>query len=154
MEKSARIEGPYRYELSREWDSSKSRLRFCMLNPSTANALEDDPTIRRCIGFAKGFGYGGIVVVNLFAWRSTKPLKSWNFNHIGPRNDEFIHDLCFEKNVVCAWGANAPKDRVDEVMDIFDESMVTWCLGLTKAGAPRHPLYLPSNSKLVEFSVE
>lgn len=152
MEKSAVIEGPYRYELSREWNNQKSKLRFLMLNPSTADALKDDPTIRRCINFAKGFGYGGIVVLNLFAWRSSKPLKHWNKDHIGPKNNDYIKRLCFEKDVICAWGNNAPVDRMEDVLDLLVEDMVfTYHLGLTARGMPRHPLYVPANTKIQKY---
>ena len=155
MKSSAVIDGPYRYELSREWDESSQRLRFCMLNPSTADALKDDPTIRRCIGFAKKFGYGGIVVVNLYAWRCTKPLKHWEYKHIGPKNNDYIERLCFERDVICAWGANAYGDRVEEVMDIFKNNGIeTYHLGLTKGGFPKHPLYLPLNSQMQEYKLE
>ena len=85
MIKSAEISpcGLYRYSLTRKWEAWKGTVNFIMLNPSTADAQEDDPTIRRCIGFAKAWGYGGIVVTNLFAYRATNPkeLKK-SFQHI------------------------------------------------------------------------
>ena len=152
MKATATIEGPYRYELSREWDESKSKLRFCMLNPSTADALKDDPTIRRCMGFAMKFGYGGIVVVNLFALRKTVPPKRWVKGDIGPKNDEYIKNLCFEKDVICAWGTKADEHRVADVMDIFEnDGIQTYSLGLTKGHHPKHPLYLPKGAPMEVF---
>ena len=101
------MEGQYRYLLWRYWGEAK-RLVWVLLNPSTADARQDDPTIRRCVGFAKGWGYDGIQVVNLFAYRATDPreLKAV-VDPVGPRNDEFIERAARgHEMVVVAWGAN------------------------------------------------
>lgn len=143
---TADIEGPYRYELTRTWDPA-SALVCCwvMLNPSTADASVDDPTIKRCIGFARDWGFGGLVVVNLFALRSTDPraLKT-AVDPVGPRNDASILAAAGRASrVVCAWGTHGVfADRGAEVRQLlrpFDPH----ALRLTKAGHPSHPLYLP-----------
>lgn len=151
MKKSATIVDNYRYDLIREWNEDRPKLRVCMLNPSTADAFKDDPTIRRLIGFASRENYGGIVVVNLYAFRSSKPLN-WKHDHIGPENNETIRRVCFDKTVLCAWGANAYEDRVEEVMDIFENNGIeTVCLGTTKDGHPRHPLYVKADHPFLPF---
>jgi hypothetical protein len=119
MEKDALISPNkiYRYTLRRVWDNTKPDLIWIMLNPSTADAEKDDATIRRCIGFSQRFEYGGLVVVNLFAWRSSKPVPQshWSPPYIGPANDHHILQNCLNKTVVCAWGAGGPQWRVNEV---------------------------------------
>lgn len=111
MKKSAYISecGTYRYWLKREWDETLPSMAFVMLNPSKADAENDDHTIRRCIGFAKAWGYGGLVVVNLFAYRSTDPMKLLlAADPIGPKNEATIKDIIGSvEMVVCAWG-NGP----------------------------------------------
>ena len=121
---------------------------FVMLNPSTADAEEDDPTIRRCIGFAGNMGYGGIEVVNLFAYRATNPKALADARDpVGPENDEAILEAMKGTGiVVCAWGAlhfDGLADRVGEVLALLKRAnLVTACLALTQDGEPRHPLYL------------
>jgi hypothetical protein len=146
-EKSARLSpcGLYRYELKRRWSAGPTAT-WIMLNPSTADAEQDDPTIRRCIGFTKAWGLGGLTVVNLFALRSTDP-KALTFarDPVGPGNDEAIHDAAVgARVVVCAWGAHATaKDRAAQVLDLLDATLHTpMCLDRTKDGQPRHPLYM------------
>ena len=148
MRKSAEISpcGKYRYHLRREWDSDLPRVAFIMLNPSTADASEDDPTIRRCIGFAKAWGCGGIDVVNLFAYRATEPkeLKKAR-NAIGPDNDAHILAIApYADKVICAWGAPGELfGRARRVSDKLRSAGVgMWCLEKTKKGQPKHPLYL------------
>lgn len=141
--------GEYRYRLSRTWGSAKP-LTFIMLNPSTADADVDDPTIRRCMGFAEREGAGGIVVVNLYALRATNPQDLWQHpDPIGPGNDRHIKEAVKHSNrVICAWGSNAPCGRVDYVRrQILGERPVR-CLGTTKHGAPKHPLYLRKDQPL------
>jgi len=146
--------GRYRYSLEREWSKAPPMV-FCMLNPSTADASVDDPTIRRCIGFAKREGCGGIYVVNLFAYRATNPadLRSAG-DPFGPENAEEIGAAMTWAAVggpfVAAWGAN-PAARhgrayITERARAF--GIKVYCLGKTKAGAPMHPLYLPGNADL------
>lgn len=159
VEKSARISscGLYRWTLSRHWGPGEA-LVFVMLNPSTADADTDDPTIRRCIGFAKREGYDGIVVMNLYAFRATKPATLLTCGDpVGLENDAYLQMLLTERvrrglPVVAAWGANADRDpaRVAEVLDLV--AFVDWrCLGTTKQGAPKHPLYIKGDQPLVPY---
>jgi hypothetical protein len=149
VERSAWLsaDGVYRYELRRTWDPTQEHVGWIMLNPSTADAHVDDPTIRRCIGFAKGWGYGGIVVRNIFALRATNPRALLGHpDPIGPDNQACLVDGITHAGItVCAWGAwGALHDRGEQIRQAFTESgAVLYHLGLTKNGAPRHPLYLP-----------
>ena len=142
--------GAYRYILTR--GECLNPLVFIMLNPSTADHLEDDPTIRRCIGFAEGNGFDGIVVLNLYALRSTKPENLWKSDSpVGDLNDFYIKSVK-SNEVVCAWGRNAKKDRVDHVLAILKESNISaCCLGANKDNSPKHPLYLSKKSKIIKW---
>lgn len=144
----------YRYSLTRRWDVAAPLTCFVMCNPSTADAMDDDPTIRRCTGFAKTWGSGGLLVVNLFGLRATDPAELRRHDDpVGPDNDYVIHYLLDEQHnrqpidrVVAAWGATgAIGHRPDEV------TLLLACLGVTKAGHPRHPLYVPAATELAEF---
>lgn len=164
MESTAFIseDGLYRYSLERRWEKHGALMTFIMLNPSTADASVDDPTIRRCMGFARrgSFGYSGIRVVNLFGLRSREPDDlRFALDPVGPLNQRTIRDALAASEielgiVVVAWGAWNPgnqwvRRQVDLVKDLAaDEDAVLWCLGRTKAGAPRHPLYLKADTKL------
>lgn len=136
--------GKYRYKLWRFWDSSKPKVLFIMLNPSTADANANDPTITRCIGFAKYWGYGGIMVGNLFAYRSTDPKQLLSVeNPVGDENQIHVSKMCEEcQIVVCAWG-NAPIFPYESFIG-WDESKAHY-LKLTKKGYPAHPLYLKAD---------
>jgi hypothetical protein len=127
----------YRYRLWRRWDRSRSVVLFVMLNPSTADGRRDDPTIRRCIGFARAWGFGGVEVVNLFAYRATDPRELGRVGDpVGPHNDRYIRRAIRRSRlVVLAWGARARARRLLSLRRAH-------CLGLTRAGQPRHPLYL------------
>jgi len=114
--KAALVEGNYRYWLSRAWGDAvtlsgkelpRPYVLWVMLNPSTADASKDDPTIRKCIGFTTRMGFERLVVVNLFAWRATEPRElTQHVDIIGPRNNEFIKSYAADAAViVCAWGA-------------------------------------------------
>lgn len=144
--------GEYRYSLSRIWDGRKKPLTFIMLNPSTADAMNDDPTIRRCMGFAEREQAGGIVVVNLYGYRATKPFDLFQATDpIGPANDRALTRVAREaKSIVCAWGANAPRNRVAYVRALLDRYQLH-CLGITQGGAPRHPLYLKRDQPLEKY---
>ena len=105
-------DGVYRYRLTRRWetDDRASMLRWIMLNPSTADASLDDPTIRRCMGFARAWGYGGIVVHNLYALRATDPRQLRDHpDPVGPVNDSYIAG--WRVPTICAWGAHADSGR-------------------------------------------
>lgn len=130
-----------------------------MLNPSTADATQDDPTIRRCISFAKSFGTEGLIVVNLFAARATLPGTLLEMDDPeGPENHAYVTLACelaaAEKGkIVCAWGAHHIAQQMrGTVLGWIDlVSLEPVCLGYTKSGAPRHPLYVPANTKLQPF---
>ncbi len=143
----------YRYSLVRRWGDGDV-VRWVMLNPSTASATEDDPTIRRCMGFARAWGYDGIVVHNLYALRATDPRALRTHpDPVGPVNDSYIAG--WRVPTVCAWGAHADTGRAGragEVLALLRRTDVTpMCLGRTKAGHPRHPLYLPAAATLEEL---
>ena len=132
----------YRYALSRIWIERNVYCLFVCLNPSTADENIDDPTIRRCIRFAESFGCGGMVMVNLFAYRSTWPEALLNIDDpIGSDNDLFIQKLSqAAKITVAAWGSHkAIKQRADNVLLLLKNPQY---LELTKDKKPRHPLYL------------
>lgn len=148
--------GHYRYVLTRTWDAELPVLVFCMLNPSTADADQDDPTIRRCMGFARREGCGGIAVVNLFAWRSPDPdkLPVLDDEKSGPDNDRHVAETASGRTVVVAWGAHhsAHPFVVMPFLERLRASAATiHCLGTTKSGAPRHPLYVRGDAPLVEI---
>lgn len=145
-------DGLYRYSLDRVWwDEGGTLLNFVMLNPSTADADNDDPTIRRCMGFARRFGYSGIRVTNLYAYRATKPADLWRVaDPVGPDNDRHLLKGAQDNSVVGAWGANAKSDRVAEVRSLLKWQIIS-ALGLTKDGAPRHPLYLRGDAEVVSY---
>ena len=141
----------WRYVLRRQW-ASGPKLGFILLNPSTADETQDDPTIRRCIGFARKAGFGGLVLGNLFALRSTDPSALRNATDaVGPGNDEALRSIGRETEgrVVCGWGAHgALRGRGAEVVRMLGElGICPTALALTKAGEPRHPLYLKSDLK-------
>jgi len=144
--------GKYRYSLLRRWDMFDERkLIFIGLNPSTANETTNDPTIRRCIGFAKTFGFGGMVMLNLFGFVSAYPsVMIAQDDPVGPDTDRIIKsfDIPGNKFVAC-WGHWKFKDRAVAVMNLIEQPI--YCLGLTNDGDPRHPLYLRKDCQLEEF---
>ena len=150
--------GQYRYTLTRpakQLNPTGVSAVFCMLNPSTADATEDDPTIRRCRGFSERWDCNGIVVVNLYALRSTDPKGLWRHpDPIGPENRFWLDRIAREfGDVVCAWGANARPEHVEEAVALFRIARARlWCLGTTRSGAPRHPLYVRGDQPLVRWS--
>jgi len=142
----------YRYSLSRIWDKKKKHVLFIGLNPSTADEEVDDPTIRRCLNFAKKWGYGGFIMVNLFAYRTTlaSNLKKVKYP-VGKDNDKYIMTLSKKADTtVAAWGNNGNLyDRDKQVLSFIPNLM---CLKVNKSGQPSHPLYLSKNLKLTKFS--
>lgn len=157
MIREAYIDGEYRYELYREWDFRKPMLTYIMLNPSTADGLEDDPTIRSCIRIAKHHGFGSFVVYNLFAFRATDPEELLTAaDPVGPENDDCMTAIVKYPNggpIVCAWGASRfARDRAPQVLARINQDEVDLrCLGTTRSGAPRHPLYCRTDTPLYEF---
>lgn len=152
--------GAYRYRLERQWDDRPSCL-FVMLNPSTADAKNDDPTIRRCMAFAKSWGYGGIWVANLFALRTPSPKELMENPLPNPSDAEYqmklnISYVRHSKGIaIAAWGAHGHWQQQDKkVLKWFrDEKVPLYALGFTKDGHPRHPLYLKADTKPVEFII-
>ena len=148
--------GRYRYTLTRDWTRGAGRMLWVMLNPSTADASMDDPTIRRCVSFAQSWGFCGLTVVNLFALRATDPRELARVDDpIGPDNNEVIARAAHEHLFVCAgWGAHGSYlGRSAEVIDIITRRRsVIHCLGTTKSGEPRHPLYLPKRLAPIQLT--
>jgi hypothetical protein len=141
----------YRYTLTRQWDDGPC-VCFLMFNPSIATAIVSDPTIRRCVGFAERWGYGRMLVLNLYAVRSTDPKQVGRMGDaaIGPMNDYWILEAVKEsREIICAWGCaqHAPNilKRVQSVLGKITSQYPEFpinCLGYRKDGHPRHPLML------------
>jgi hypothetical protein len=144
MKKGAIIsqDGKYRYQLSRIWDEAKPKVLFIMLNPSTADANVDDPTITRVVNFSKSWGYGGVFVGNLYAFRCTDPKGLRHVDDpIGEENIQHIINLLgLVEKVIYAWGNN--KKEPQWLMDLVD---TPYCIDVSKKGIPKHPLYLKKN---------
>lgn len=143
----------YRYALWRKWEAITTYALFIGLNPSTADEHEDDPTIRRCKRFAKDWGFGAVCMVNLFALRATDPWKMLAHNNpVGPENDMWIQKLSHDAGViVCAWGAHGGyMQRNKQVLEMLG-GYELMCLGFTKSGKPRHPLYIKADKPLDVF---
>ncbi len=163
MERNAYIDGHYRYWLERRWADGPACL-FCMLNPSTADHLKDDPTIRRCMGFAKAHSCSALWVVNLYAWRSTTPedvLKAPD--PVGPANDDHIAYYASKAMMIIAgWGSLGRWDRAQLVMHLLQRggkegtraNRQVYCLGRTKNGMPKHPLYVEGKAVAAPFEME
>ena len=134
--------GTYRYALWRIWQPEARRVLFIGLNPSTADDRSDDQTVRRCLGYARSWGFGSLALANLFAYRSTKPadLKS-AVDPIGPLNDLWLHRLAQDADLImAAWGNHG---RIGQRWrQVAAMGITLYCLGMTTLGQPRHPLYL------------
>ena len=145
----------YRYRLWRRWDPSRPQIAFCMLNPSTADERADDPTIRRCIGFARDWGYGGVEIVNIFALRATDPreLRSAD-DPIGRANDAHVIEVAQRSSaVVIAWGVHgALLARGAAALRLLSPRARLLALGWTRAGEPRHPLYLRRDVRPIDVA--
>jgi hypothetical protein len=146
--------GAFRYLLWREWDASLPCLLWVMLNPSTADASTDDATIRKCMAFARLWGFGSIRVVNLYAYRTVSPaeLKRAAYSVGFDNNVHLFVEFQRHKHIVCAWGANAQPERVAFVMrmlQVLDRQ--PQCLTITKDGQPGHPLYVPMATPLRRY---
>lgn len=124
-----------------------------MLNPSTADAFNDDPTIRRCISFAEREGCTDLTVVNLFALRSTDPKKLIKHpDPVGPLNNQRIKEMIERHKsfgvIVAAWGANKFAQERGELVKLFWSPDIL-CLGKNKDGSPKHPLYVKNDAPLI-----
>ncbi|MBV7377501.1 DUF1643 domain-containing protein [Maritimibacter dapengensis] len=136
----------YRYMLTRVWDPSGKRALFIMLNPSTATEVQNDPTVERCERRARALGFGAFRVLNIFAWRDTDPRKMRKAaDPVGPENDAAIVESCdWADQIICAWGTHgehlARGHAVEALLRATGKPL--YHLGLSKAGHPRHPLYI------------
>ena len=141
----------YRYALWRWWDPEKPYAMFIGLNPSVADEVKDDPTIRRCRRFAADWDYGGLVMTNLFAVRATDPKAMIaHSDPIGSENDNYLRELSWGAGIViAAWGARGGHlERDTQVLSMLPR---LHHLGLTKTGKPRHPLYLRADTQPAVF---
>ncbi len=157
MERGAILDqtGAFRYSLWREWGNHAKRVGFVMLNPSRADASVDDPTIRRCIGFAKSWGFGRLEVVTLFAYRTAHPTELQQVNNpIGIDNDYYLANLQHQVDgIILAWGNRGTlHDRNQVALKLLGSQKPVYCLGTTQAGQPKHPLYVSSTTRLLPFT--
>lgn len=140
-------DGLYRYRLARYFNDKGidgKMLLFIMLNPSTADAVENDPTVTRCINYAKEWGFDGLIVGNVYAYRSTDPkgMKAVP-DPVGPENEAYLCDIHTEASMtVCAWGRHGIS-REYRIKELLDGDL--WALKLTHDGHPQHPLYQKAN---------
>ncbi len=142
----------YRYLAEREWDTTKPTVLFIMLNPSTLDHKQDNPTIKRCLGFAQDLGFGNLLIANLFAYKATKPEELMlAHDPLGSRNMEYLRKARNQSDtIITAWGVPqaikklAPKKQFELI-----NSWESYSLGYCKDGNPRHPLYLKKGSKLI-----
>ena len=146
--------GKYRYRLIRCWDESLPQLLFIGLNPSKADASHNDPTIKRCIQFAKSWGFGGFTIINLYAYKATQPSKLFQAKRpIGPKNEQVITEEIYSgKKIVLIWGNHALKNNRDqEVLQFIEEA---FCLKINKSGSPAHPLYIKKSQTLIPYKLD
>ncbi len=125
------------------------------LNPSTADGTHDDPTIRRCTGLARNWGYGGFLLVNLFSWRSPHPAElKQQVNAIGPRTNHVIRrSIDRTDSVLVMWGNHGEHLSRDKAVLRQLGNIPLWCVGQTATGAPKHLLYARNDVVLQPFSV-
>lgn len=147
--------GKYRYFLERRLSDLPGVVTFVMLNPSTADAEIDDPTIRRCKAFAGLWGFGTLRVVNLFAYRATNPKElETALNPTGPANMDYVVGATDSASmVICAWGTKGNLFRTaDNVVDqLRQRGIEMYALEITKDGFPKHPLYVSSEKKPIRY---
>lgn len=145
--------GQYRYRLWRRWGDG-SKVLWVMLNPSTADHAVDDPTLRKCAAFARGWGFQGLDVVNLYAYRTALPralaaARRGGIDVLGPSNDLHLAEAFSaysSGSIVCAWGDHAVPGDAARVRAMMPETATVVCLGRNASGSPRHPLYLAGNT--------
>lgn len=141
----------WRYTLRRIWDRGAGLLMVIGLNPSTADEIKNDPTVTRCVNYARRLGYGGLIMMNAFAFRTPSPevmrrQAKQGVNVVGPDNDFWLVRMAEDaRTIIVAWGNHGLfQKRHHEVMDLLRHRNV-YCFGATKQGTPRHPLYLPQD---------
>lgn len=156
MKRHAVVRGQFRYSLTREWEPSPQVVLWVMLNPSTADGTKDDNTVRKCVGFARRWGFSGLEVVNLYAFRATSPRDLAGAKYpIGPDNDTVIVGACERARIaVLAWGNHAEAGRARYVTRLVRNCINrgdanVFCLGVTQVGQPRHPRVVPYATPLV-----
>lgn len=144
----------YRYQLKRRWEGGDGRCVFIGLNPSTADVSADDPTIRRCIGFAQDWGFNELIMVNLFAYRTPHPsiLKQYD-DPVGAGNRRALRRACDDaQRIVVAWGNHGTHlDQASRFADIWAKYTL-YCFGMSKNNQPLHPLYQRREAKLQQYS--
>jgi len=143
----------YRYLLWRTWDLKKPLLNWLMLNPSTADAFRDDPTVHRCRMWAWHWGYGGVVVTNIHAYRATDPRRLWKLDDpTGAENDAYI--LLVAKaagHVVCAWGVHGERNERSKAVRTLLKDVSLYALRFAGSGEPMHPLYRRNDATPIPF---
>jgi hypothetical protein len=146
----------YRYTLWRQWSEGPRVIQFVGLNPSTADEVNNDPTVRRCIGYAQRWGFDGMVMTNLFAYRATDPkVMKAAADPVGPENDKWLLEIrkIAEKCIVC-WGSHGVHNgRGLEGYNVLAEAGALHCLKVTQGGFPGHPLYLRGDAKPIKFKL-
>lgn len=145
----------YRYALERNWDETKGRVLFIMLNPSSADDMSEDRTSKRCLDFAKTLGYGSLEIVNLFAYIATDRKQLLAVEKevaIGPENENYvIRALNRADMILAAWGENCKYHRRDKDIQALFGGYHIHCLGKTRQGFPRHPLYLSRDTQPIDY---
>ncbi|MEU5610524.1 DUF1643 domain-containing protein [Streptomyces sparsogenes] len=144
----------HRYALTRTWGKGGTHAVYVLLNPSMATADQDDPTVRRLVVFARREGHQGLVLANLFAVRCTDPYALTGMaDTIGAHNDALLHLLAEEaRDITVGWGTWGRLPRAAAVETLLTgHGARLWALGTTKAGHPRHPLYLPAVAPLAPY---
>ena len=141
------IDKKERYSLKREWDKSKNKILYIMLNPSLADDKNDDPTIRRLINFTKKFNYGGFLVGNIFTTITPNPKELDKSKGMSDKNfEELIKLINKVDQIVYAWGSSIEEPKLLKKLVLNPK-----CFGKNLNGTPKHPLYLPSQTKLINF---
>jgi hypothetical protein len=143
----------YRYVLYRVWDKSKPKIAFIGLNPSVADERQDDNTVRKCINIARREGYGSMIMLNAYAYRSTDP-KALTIQPdvVGNHNDHHIAKECKDANkIVIAWGNHATDDRHAMLLKVLEGHQL-YCFAKNNNGKPKHPLYVSLKAPLLLYN--
>lgn len=141
------IDKKERYSLKREWDKSKNKILYIMLNPSFADDKDDDPTIRRLINFTKKFNSGGFLVGNIFTTITPNPKELDKSKGMSDKNfEELIKLINKVDQIVYAWGSSIEEPQLLKKLVLSPK-----CFGKNVNGTPKHPLYVPSQTKLINF---
>ena len=143
----------WRYQLARTWDTDLSECLFIGLNPSTADEQKDDPTVRRCVRFARDWGYGGLIMTNIFGYRATNPTEmKVQEDPVGPDNDIWlVRSVLRAGRVICAWGNHGEYAHRGQIVHNMLKKYFLECLGITRSGEPKHPLYLPKTTPIRRY---